>query len=210
MRLHQRLHDAALQQRREGWSRQCLSLEFSAQCRELTALRREDETHLALNALERAQVTHKRLDLAFLAFFRRAFVPALHCARALQRLGVQDAWRAGDLCPAKALHGRLRGRLMRGKPQEVTLAIGDLLVQGSDALTGLGPGARDPLVASQLSLARTELAHRLARFGGEGGKDFDTPAVLLGALDGDRGVRAPSAGRSRRSSTRLPGKPPPW
>jgi len=52
LRLHQQLYNAALQQRREAWSRQRLSLGFSAQCRELTALRREDKTHL--NALERA------------------------------------------------------------------------------------------------------------------------------------------------------------
>ena len=44
-----------------------------------------------------AQVTHKRIDRAFQAFFRRVrdgeapLVPAFQGARALQRLGVQDA-----------------------------------------------------------------------------------------------------------------------
>ncbi|HTP25034.1 MAG TPA: helix-turn-helix domain-containing protein [Anaeromyxobacteraceae bacterium] len=44
LRLHPQLYNVALQQRREAWPRQHLSLGFSAQCRSLTAFRREDET----------------------------------------------------------------------------------------------------------------------------------------------------------------------
>jgi len=44
--------------------------------------------------------------------------------------------------------------------------VGDLLVQGNDALTGFGPVARVPPLASQLSLARTQLAPESVRWRG--------------------------------------------
>ncbi|HTP26628.1 MAG TPA: hypothetical protein VMK12_13370 [Anaeromyxobacteraceae bacterium] len=72
-------------------------------------------------------MTLKRLDQAFQAFFRRAYdgeaplVPAPKGARALQRLGVQDAWRR--LATGEGgRHGRLRVAGVelvktRGKPR---------------------------------------------------------------------------------------------
>jgi len=92
-------------------------------------------------------------------------------------------------------------------------AIGDLLEQDSDALTGLGPVARAPPLASQLSLARTKArsraffmwrgfsTHTVSPASVASVARVSTPepgallavAALRGALDGDRGVRAPSA-----------------
>lgn len=68
--LHQQLYNAALEERIAAWRlmRRCLSL--SQQCRELTELRAADPAYRALNA-QSAQITLKRLDLAFQAFFRR-------------------------------------------------------------------------------------------------------------------------------------------
>jgi putative transposase len=67
---HQRLYNAALEQRRAAWRRQRHSVTRTAQEKDLTALRAEDETIRGLNA-QSSQLTLKRLDLAFQAFFRR-------------------------------------------------------------------------------------------------------------------------------------------
>src|SRR5918995_3443634 len=67
---HQRLYNAALEQRRAAWQRQRVSLPRPAQEKDLTALRAEDATMRGLNA-QSSQMTLKRLDLAFQAFFRR-------------------------------------------------------------------------------------------------------------------------------------------
>jgi len=68
--LHQQLYNATLQQRIEAYQRRKVSLKFSDQCRELTALRSEFPEYEALNA-QSCQVTLKRVDLAFQHFFRR-------------------------------------------------------------------------------------------------------------------------------------------
>jgi len=88
LRLHQQLYNAALQQRREAWSRQRVSVGFAAQCRELTALRREDKTFATMNA-QSAQVTLKRLDLAFQS--RRSSASAAG--------GTRPTATAGGSCP---------------------------------------------------------------------------------------------------------------
>ncbi|HTP26323.1 MAG TPA: hypothetical protein VMK12_11780 [Anaeromyxobacteraceae bacterium] len=74
------------------------------------------------------------LDLVFQAFFRRVrdgeapFFPALQGARALQRLGVQNAWRRLATCARRSgRHGRLRvagvGLVkIRGKPRNEGLS----------------------------------------------------------------------------------------
>jgi putative transposase len=67
---HQRLYNAALEQRRAAWRRQRHSVTCMAQEKDFTALRAEDETIRRLNA-QSSQLTLKRLDLAFHAFFRR-------------------------------------------------------------------------------------------------------------------------------------------
>lgn len=70
LRLHQKLYNAALEQRIDAFSRCNISLSFSDQCSELTKLREELPEYAALNA-QSEQVTLKRLDLAFRHFFRR-------------------------------------------------------------------------------------------------------------------------------------------
>jgi putative transposase len=69
--LHQRLYNAALEQRKTAYRRQRTSVGYAEQCRDLTALRTADPDYAAVNA-QSAQVTLTRVDLAFKAFFRRA------------------------------------------------------------------------------------------------------------------------------------------
>jgi putative transposase len=68
--LHQRLYNAALEQRIAAWRLQRKSLSGYDQMRDLTDLRADDERYAALNA-QSAQVTLNRLHLAFAAFYRR-------------------------------------------------------------------------------------------------------------------------------------------
>src|SRR5450755_1214906 len=69
--MHQRLYNAALEQRISAWQRTRTSVGFANQCADLTELRSADESYAGLNA-QSSQVTLKRLDLAYQAFFRRA------------------------------------------------------------------------------------------------------------------------------------------
>jgi putative transposase len=64
------LYNAALEERIEAYRKAGVSISFSDQCKSLTTIRRQDPAFLAVNA-QSAQVTLKRLDLAFRAFFRR-------------------------------------------------------------------------------------------------------------------------------------------
>ena len=68
--LHQRLYNAALEQRKTAWRLQRKSLSAYDQMRDLTELRDDDERYAGLNA-QAAQVTLQRLHLAFRAFFQR-------------------------------------------------------------------------------------------------------------------------------------------
>ena len=68
--LHQQLYNAMLQQRIEAYRRRHETVGFAAQCRDITVLRHEIVEYGVLNA-QSMQVTAKRLDLAFKAFFRR-------------------------------------------------------------------------------------------------------------------------------------------
>jgi putative transposase len=68
--LHQRLYNAALEQRLAAWQRTRTSVVFANQCADLTELRAADQTYAGLNA-QSSQVTIKRLDLAYQVFFRR-------------------------------------------------------------------------------------------------------------------------------------------
>jgi putative transposase len=64
------LYNAARQERCDAWRLAKTPIGFGAQCQSVTVIRREDPAYLALNA-QSLQVTLKRLDLAFAAFFRR-------------------------------------------------------------------------------------------------------------------------------------------
>jgi putative transposase len=68
--MHQRLYNAALEQRITAWQRQRKSVGFAQQCRDLTELRNEFAEYGALPC-HSSQVTLKRLHLAYQAFFRR-------------------------------------------------------------------------------------------------------------------------------------------
>jgi putative transposase len=68
--IHQRLYNKALEQRITTYQETKKSLSFYDQCLSLTQWRKEDEQLKAVNA-QSAQVTLKRLALAFDAFFRR-------------------------------------------------------------------------------------------------------------------------------------------
>src|SRR3954452_6078686 len=68
--LHRGLYNAALQERADAWRLARKSVGYAEQCRSLTQVRREDPEYLGVNA-QSLQVTLKRLDLAFQAFFRR-------------------------------------------------------------------------------------------------------------------------------------------
>jgi putative transposase len=68
--LHRTLYNAALEERIEAYRKAGVSISFADQCKSLTTIRQQDPAFLAVNA-QSAQVTLKRLDLAFRAFFRR-------------------------------------------------------------------------------------------------------------------------------------------
>jgi putative transposase len=68
--LHRLLYNAALEERIEAYRKAKVSISFGDQCKSLTTIRAQDPSFLAVNA-QSAQVTLKRLDLAFKAFFRR-------------------------------------------------------------------------------------------------------------------------------------------
>jgi putative transposase len=70
LRLHQRLYNAALQQRRMNYDLLGKSITFAKQCRGLTRLRAFRPEYQDLSA-QSCQVTLKRVDLAFQGFFRR-------------------------------------------------------------------------------------------------------------------------------------------
>jgi putative transposase len=68
--LHRTLYNAALEERIEAYRMARVSISYADQCRSLTTIRQQDSAYLAVNA-QSAQVTLKRLDLAFKAFLRR-------------------------------------------------------------------------------------------------------------------------------------------
>ncbi|HVS46539.1 MAG TPA: helix-turn-helix domain-containing protein [Verrucomicrobiae bacterium] len=90
--LHQRLYNAALEQRIAAWRLQRRSLSAYDQMRDLTDLRGDDERYAGLNA-QSAQVTLHRLHLAFgaptLQEGPNAGLPAVQVVRPLFGLGIQ-------------------------------------------------------------------------------------------------------------------------
>ena len=71
LRSHQQLYNAALEERISAWSKAGKSISYADQCKSLTLLRRElPEWRDAANCSSQ-QMTLRRLDKAFTAFFRR-------------------------------------------------------------------------------------------------------------------------------------------
>ncbi|MDP2762808.1 MAG: transposase [Sideroxyarcus sp.] len=112
--LHQRVYNAALEDRIRVYGETSKSLGFAAQCKELTVWRKQCEPLAAVNA-QSLQVTLKRLDLAYAAFFRRvkagetAGFPRFKTVQRFSGWGYKthgDGWRlhAGD----RMQHGHVR------------------------------------------------------------------------------------------------------
>ncbi len=112
--LHQRVYNTALEERIRVYSDSSKSLGFAAQCKELTVWRKQCEALAAVNA-QSLQVTLKRLDLAYAAFFRRvkagetAGFPRFKAVQRFSGWGYKthgDGWRlhAGD----RMQHGHVR------------------------------------------------------------------------------------------------------
>ncbi len=68
---HQQLYNAALEERIDCWRKTGKSLSYAAQCRSLTVLRRECPEWAEAANCSSQQMTLRRLDKAFAAFFRR-------------------------------------------------------------------------------------------------------------------------------------------
>jgi putative transposase len=129
---HQRLYNAALEQRISAYRRQGKTVSFAEQCRDLTALRGEDPDYGGVNA-QSCQVTLKRLDLAFKHFFRRvrerkskAGFPRFKSLRRFSGWGYKthgDGWRlqAGE----GMKHGRVR-----------LSGVGDIRIRGKARTEG--------------------------------------------------------------------------
>jgi putative transposase len=111
---HQRIYNTALEERIRVYKEEKRSLSFSDQCKALTKWRKENPCLSRINA-QSLQVTIKRLDLAFQAFFRRLKTndkPGFPRFKSLTRYpgwGYKshgDGWRLfpGD----KNKHGKLR------------------------------------------------------------------------------------------------------
>ena len=129
--LHQRVYNAALEDRVRSYREEKKSLSFADQCKTLTQWRHAYKELADLNA-QSLQVTLKRLDLAFQSFFRRVKTgdkPGFPRFKSLQRYpgwGYKthgDGWR---LFPGekKGKHGQLRlsgiGMInMRGKARSL-------------------------------------------------------------------------------------------
>jgi putative transposase len=70
LRHHQQLYNAALQERRDAWDKQHVSISYEDQCASLTALRQSDPAWVIANCSSE-QVTLRRVKKAYDAFFRR-------------------------------------------------------------------------------------------------------------------------------------------
>lgn len=118
--IHQRLYNAALEQRQDAWRKQRKSLSFADQCRDLTELREADPEYRAINA-QSEQVTLRRVDLAIKAFFRRLLAgktPGYPRFKSLARFSgwgyTQSGWSLNAATKRLSLSGigniRIRGK----------------------------------------------------------------------------------------------------
>lgn len=115
LRSHQLLYNAALEERISAWSKAKRSISYADQCKSLTVLRRDlPEWATAANCSSQ-QMTLRRLDKAFAAFFRRVKAgqaPGFPRFKSLNRFpgfsfkGHGDGWRFTP--EANWRHGSLR------------------------------------------------------------------------------------------------------
>jgi putative transposase len=114
LRGHQQLYNAALQERSEAWKKCGKSISYADQCKSLTVIRQSLPEWTVANCSSQ-QMTLRRLDKAFKAFFRRikaGETPGYPRFKSLQRYpgfsfkGHGDGW---SFTPKnKWRHGRLR------------------------------------------------------------------------------------------------------
>lgn len=71
LRSHQQLYNAALEERIDCWRKTRQTLSFTDQCKSLTVLRRDCPEWASAANCSSQQMTLRRLDKAFAAFFRR-------------------------------------------------------------------------------------------------------------------------------------------
>ena len=71
LRDHQRLYNAALEERREAWTRQRVSINYGSQSGQLKDIRRADPDEQGRWSFSSQQATLRRLDKAMAAFYRR-------------------------------------------------------------------------------------------------------------------------------------------
>lgn len=71
LRSHKELWNAALEERIDAWRKACVSISYKDQCRSLTQIRSEAPEDWATMNCSSQQLTLRRLDRAFKAFFAR-------------------------------------------------------------------------------------------------------------------------------------------
>ena len=71
LRDHQRLYNAALEERREAWARRRVSINYGSQSGQLKDIRRADPDEQGRWSFSSQQATLRRLDKAMAAFYRR-------------------------------------------------------------------------------------------------------------------------------------------
>jgi putative transposase len=124
---HQRLYNAALEQRITAYKRSGKTLSLYDQMRELTELRADDPEYAALNC-HSERVTLKRLDFAYSSFFRRVKAGQTAGFPRFKSLGRFSGWGYDSssgykMCPgSNGKHGRLDvtgiGTIrLRGRPK---------------------------------------------------------------------------------------------
>ena len=131
LRSHQQLYNAALEERISAWSKAGKSISYADQCKSLTRLRRElPEWRDAANCSSQ-QMTLRRLDKAFTAFFRRVRAgqtPGFPRFKSLGRFPgfsfkshgdgwrftPEDGWRHGSLRLSGVGQIRARGQARQG------------------------------------------------------------------------------------------------
>lgn len=131
LRSHQQLYNAALEERISAWSKAGKSISYADQCKSLTALRREMPEWAEAANCSSQQMTLRRLDKAFGAFFRRikaGQAPGFPRFKSLERFPgfsfkshgdgwrftPEDGWRHGSLRLSGVGQIRARGQARQG------------------------------------------------------------------------------------------------
>ena len=131
LRSHQQLYNAALEERISAWSKAGKSIGYADQCKSLTVLRRDLPEWADAANCSSQQMTLRRLDKAFAAFFRRVKAgqtPGFPRFKSLGRFSgfsfkthgdgwrftPEDGWRHGSLRLSGVGQIRARGQARQG------------------------------------------------------------------------------------------------